>query len=507
VPRNHRFSGDSRSANQHRRRANKAARHEPCARPARRPFAQPAPRSRVQPTDALVIVPPFVKSSGGPPLGPAMLRGAALAAGFRVEILDLAIEAATSLVCGDELRQPAGLAGDHDKNEPALRDAQRRFFKPVACATGISNTSLVSCRLSWAELDRAVEALAATPWAAELRAKLAALTPPRLIGMSVMFADQVLAGLVVTEVARRMWPGVPVVWGGAHVTALAPEIAEDARHGHGIDGFVAGYAERTFVELVTAVRDARAWPTSIFAAGSHAWTRATGILETTPAFASLREYGAPRLTLPAQVTRGCAYGKCEFCTYPAVEGAVVEPTALHHLEPVVAEAAARGAVVSFKDALMTPPFLRDVASLIAGRTRWSACTKVANALPELLPVLAASGCETLEVGIETMVERSQLVINKKVTRRQVEELLRAARPAGVRIVVNYMTGLPFESPRDAADCYRWIKDLAAEAGAVVEHHKFEAERRAKIVNHLHVTETWPWSSVVAWKPMFATEAA
>jgi radical SAM superfamily enzyme YgiQ (UPF0313 family) len=294
---------------------------------------------------------------------------------------------------------------------------------------------------------------------------------------------------------------------GARVTALAPEIAEEVRYGHGIDGFVAGYAERTFVELLGAVLDGSSWPTSVFAAGSHAWKRATGILETTPAFGSLRDYGAPRLTLPAQVTRGCAYGRCEFCTYPAVEGAVVEPTALHHLEPVVAEAVARGAVVSFKDALMTPPFLRKVASLIAGRARWSACTKVAPALVELLPVLAASGCETLEVGIETLVERSQLVINKKVTRGLVDALLRAAQAVGVRIVVNYMTGLPFEDPRDAADCYGWIQNLAAKTGAVVEHHEFEAERRAKIVRHLRVTATWPWSSVVAWQPISATEAA
>ncbi|MCZ7679805.1 MAG: cobalamin-dependent protein [Sandaracinaceae bacterium] len=470
--------------------------------------ARDCQRSPSEPAlDALVIVPPFVKSSGGPPLGPAMLRGAALRAGFRVEVLDLAIEATTSIVPADELRRGIGLAGDHDKNEGALRDAQRRFFEPVARATGLSVTDLTCCRLSWAELDRAVEALAAAPWAVDLHARFEALAAPRVVGVSVMFSDQVLAGLVAARAARRMWPSVPIVWGGAHVTALAPELAADARYGRGIDGFVAGYAEQTFVELLAAVRDGRPWPAEAFVAGSGAWQRARGAIETTPSFPTLSAYGAPRLTLPVQVTRGCAYGLCGFCTYPFVEGASVEPRTLDHVEQVVALAAELRAVVSFKDALMTGPYLRRMAALIGGRARWSACSKVTPALVELLPALAASGCETLEVGIETLVERSQLVIEKKVTRRLVDALLRAARAAGVGIVVNYMTGLPLESPRDAADCYRWIKALAAETGAVVEHHEFEAERRAKLVTQLRVTATWPWSSVVAWERMVATEAA
>lgn len=436
-----------------------------------------------------------------------MLAGAARGHGHETTIVDLAIEEVRLRVPAVALTRRSGLAGDHDKNEHALRTAQREFFEPASAVSGTDIDRLMACQLTWQEQDSAVSALAVTSWARRVHDRLRSAHRPDLVGLSVMYADQVLAALVVTRIARDVWPTTPVVWGGAHVTALAPEIAEDARYGRNIDGFIAGYAEGTFVELLTAVRDGRPWPTSVFTAGSGVWTRAVGILETTPTFGSLCEYGAPRLTLPAQVTRGCSYGKCEFCTYPAVEGVVVAPATLDHLEPIVAEAARLGAVVSFKDALMTGAFLREVSSLIAGRVRWSACTKVTPALVEQLVALAASGCETLEVGIETLVERSQLVINKKVTRRLVEALLRAAETAGVRIVVNYMTGLPFESPRDAADCHRWIQELAAETGAVVEHHTFEAERRAPILRHIDITATWPWSSVVAWTPVAAWEAA
>ncbi|NBX34834.1 hypothetical protein EBR16_05675, partial [bacterium] len=68
-----------------------------------------------------------------------------------------------------------------------------------------------------------------------------------------MFSGQVIAGLAITEVVKQLWPGVAVVWGGAHVTALADRIAQDSRYGKSVDGFVAGYAERTWVELLDSV--------------------------------------------------------------------------------------------------------------------------------------------------------------------------------------------------------------------------------------------------------------
>lgn len=457
---------------------------------------------------ALIVVPPFVKSTAGPPLGPAMLAGAARDAGLDVEVLDLAIEEVRSAVDAAQLGVASGLAGDHDKNEPALRQAQDDFFASVAPTTGLPVAALRACALSWSELDLATAALALTVWARSVEARLARLAAPALVGVSVMFSEQVLAALVISKIVRRLWPSTTIVWGGAQVTALAPEIAADARYGRGIDGFVAGYAERTFLSLVEANVSGHPWPPEVFSAGGGQWTRAIGALTTVPRFGSLDRYGSPRLTLPAQLTRGCAYGKCGFCTYPHVEGQYIEPGAeLSHLAPTVSLAQAHGAVVSFKDALMTVPNLRRIAELLRGRVRWSACTKLAPGLVEILPLLAASGCETLEIGLETIVRTSQLTIDKTVSHGLVTRFLAESRRVGIRIVVNYMTGLPGESPPDAASGLAWIRAQAAAANAVVEHHTFELERRAPLAKVLRATSSWPWASILEWTAEPQQEAA
>ena len=100
--------------------------------------------------------------------------------------------------------------------------------------------------------------------AAATAAKLLGLKRPDIIGLSVMFSGQVIAGLAITLIAQQVWPGVAVVWGGAHVTALADRIANDAMYGKWVDGFVAGYAERTWVDLLDAVAiKGAAWPKEV----------------------------------------------------------------------------------------------------------------------------------------------------------------------------------------------------------------------------------------------------
>jgi hypothetical protein len=449
-------------------------------------------------TDGLLIVPPFSRSTSGPPLGPAQLAGAARDVGLQLKVTDLAIEVIHELVPEVELATPSGFAGDHDKNGEALKAAHEEFLRPIARGTGLELEQLRTCKLEWDDVDRAVECLVDSSWADRTRRRLSSRSAPALVGLSVMFADQVLAGLAVSRIVRRLWPTTPIVWGGAHVTALGPEIAKDSRYGIDVDGFVAGYAEKTFVDLLRARRHGVRWPDAVFRAGSGAFERAGGDLEQEPRFEDLGRYGAPRLSLPVQATRGCHYGQCRFCTYPFVEGAYLKPDTLAHLSGVIDLAVQRGAVVSFKDALLTPSLLRQIARMIDGRVQWSACTKLGRKLIELLPVLGAAECRTLEVGYETAVETSQLLIRKRAPTVLLDAFLSGCAASGIRPVVNYMTGLPGENAEEALAALADVRERVRGVGRV-EHHQFELERRAPMADHLAVLRCWPWSSVVEWR--------
>ena len=92
-------------------------------------------------------------------------------------------------------------------------------------------------------------------------------TRPDVIGLSIMYRDQLEPALAITTIARRLFPHAFVIWGGAHVTAMREEIARDVCYGWGIDGFAFGYAEATWVEILDAIAAHTPLPNEVVSAG------------------------------------------------------------------------------------------------------------------------------------------------------------------------------------------------------------------------------------------------
>jgi len=464
-------------------------------------------------TRALLIVPPFLKYAAGPPLGPAQLVGAGRKAGHDVQVLDLNIALIRSRLPTDLVVAPTGFAGDHDKPRDLLRQMQRGVVQEIQNVGGevppsiLGEEPVLSLTLSHYEVHRLVKRLVASAVGDFVRQRLRSGVRPDLVGVSVLFSGQVLWGLVVSEVARELWGGVPVVWGGPHVTALKPWIERDHAYGAKVDAFVFGYAERTWVELLDAVGAARAWPAEVGKAGEGPVPDAVAGDDAVPVFGDLQAYGLPRLTLPAQTGRGCFYGRCAYCTYPAVEGSA-RHVSLQALDAVVQEAQRLSAVVCLKDSLLIPDRLVQVAELIDGRVEWSGCTKLHRRLNvELFTKLAASGCTTLEVGVETLSETAQRLVEKKQALPLLQQVIDAAAATGIGLVVNYITGFPGEDLGGELFLLEHVRRLLdrPDLRAHLEHNTFQLERLAPMARNpgrygVRVLASWPWASVLAWEP-------
>ncbi len=465
---------------------------------------------------ALLLVPPFLKYVAGPLLGPSMLAGAGRAAGHRVDIIDL-----NARFLAYQLPTKTGdprFVGDHDRPSEDLRTIQRDFrarsagFLPSP-PTELNDDPVQTLPYDHDTLVRAANALADGPDGRWMDEALAAHRDPDVVGVSVLYSGQVLWGLAASILARRRWPGTLVVWGGPHVTALQDRIGEDARYGAVVDRFVFGYAERTFVELLDAVAIGGRLPAEVTPAGVRT-RNARDDGSVVPAFTDLALYGTPRVTLPAQASRGCAYGKCRFCTYPAIEGGF-RAISDAGLLAVVDEAARIGAAVALKDSLVLPKRLRTVAQAIGGRVSWGACTKLHPSLDrELLFELARGGCATLEFGLETLTPAGQLLIDKKQTPELFLSVLDAAEAARIAVVVNYITGFPGVDPGDDAHWLAFVRGALADRPrltAKIEHNTFQLERlspmgRAAVASGLRVTEEWPWTTVLGWERVKEEEA-
>ena len=231
-----------------------------------------------------------------------------------------------------------------------------------------------------------------------------------------------------------------------------------------------------------------------------------------PSFDNLECYSQP-LTLPVQSSLGCAYGKCAFCTYPAMEGTPVRLSLKDTVEPVVRRAMELGenkcSGISFKDSLVTTNRLRDIAECIGGRVQWSACTKLSPRLADrsTLGHLRDNGLATLEVGLESLLPDTQRRVGKIQSQDLFDTFVsELSHTPDVSLVVNYMTGFPWENPEEAQDKLQETRDTVehhlVDRGKV-EHNTFELERLSAMAGNPRKygideanLRTWPWASVI-----------
>lgn len=193
---------------------------------------------------ALLVVPPLLKYAAGPLLGPAMLAGAAHDAGHEVAVVDLNIAYLRERMVVKEAGTSA-FGGDHDKPAGNLADIDRAFVGRLGDLLPVPDDDdlldhVGAGAFGHEAIVRVARTLAATAEGLWIEKRLGEQERPDLVGVSVLFGGQVYWALAASLVAKRLWPDVPVVWGGAHVTAISESISTDARFGRHVDGFVMG---------------------------------------------------------------------------------------------------------------------------------------------------------------------------------------------------------------------------------------------------------------------------
>lgn len=467
----------------------------------------------------LLVVPPFLKYAAGPLLGPCILASSAIAKGHNVALLDLNIKMIRRNSLSEihyDACDEGGFVGDHNKPGKQLTMLQKRFFQNMV-GHEHADHALEQLHLPLAQVNRLARDVAAGKegdWIAHCMERewleKGGKSKPDALCLSVLFSGQVVYSLAVSIIGRDLWGPVPIVWGGPHVTALRDNITMCGEYGRYVDRFVFGYAEQTFMEMADALASGnKALPKECTPAGCGHMNVAKSSPNVLINFADilpLEEYGIPSLTLPAQTSRGCAYARCKFCTYPKIEGSY-HKLSFDSFEHTISQAEQLGANLSLKDSLVTPIQLSQVADKINGRVKWSACTKISKAFtPQFLSHLVSTGCSTLEVGLETLVPSSQQLIDKKQSPKLFLDFLDAASDAHLPLVVNYITGFPHEQNHEAN---KWMEFVINQLEirklhAKLEHNQFELERLSFFAQDpkkygISITGEWPWSSILTWK--------
>ena len=460
---------------------------------------------------AILLVPPFIKYNSGPLLGPALLQSAARNRGHACTVLDLNAHYIEPRAL--KRLQHGTFIGDHDKRSSVLSDIENVFMSKhvlpgLSCADDDLYRRVQFGFLTHDEVQSAANTMAGSFFGSWVRDVLIQQqqsgNDPQVVGLSLLHAGQVIPALAVSMVARTIWPQALLLWGGPHISGLGLKQTDLAERSYAADVFVNGHAEQTFTDILDKVASGDRWkrrsnmPTLL--------SGTSGGSTVSPTFENLELYDSP-LTLPAQSALGCAYGRCTFCTYPAIEPKPVKLDLTRSVGVVADLAVQLRASVSVKDSLATSSRLCAIGDHIGGRVPWSACTKLSSRLDLVtLSRLRHSGLATLEVGLESLLPDTQ----KRIGKIQPQELFErfvdhVADVPDLTLVVNYMVGFPWE---DSAAAYAKLEEarmiLENRLGrerACIELNKFELERLAPMARFPEVygiasVRSWPWASVL-----------
>lgn len=304
------------------------------------------------------------------------------------------------------------------------------------------------------------------------------------VGISCLFSHEwPLVRQLIAAIAARL-PGVPIVLGGEHATAVPELCLEDAPD---LDVCALGEGEETIVELVDAFAGRRA----LADVAGIVFRAADGPRRTAPRarIRDVDEIPAPRWdltpierylhgglsfgvdrgrTMPLLATRGCPY-RCTFCSSPQMWTTRYTTRAPALVVDEIADYVERYRAENFDFYDLTSIVKRDwilefcrLLDERGLRVTWQLPSGTrSEALDEpVLRAMVRSGCRNVTYAPESGSERTLGAILKKVKLPHMEDSMRAAVRLGLNVKANILIGFPAETKDDVRQTLRFLVRMA-----------------------------------------------
>jgi radical SAM superfamily enzyme YgiQ (UPF0313 family) len=304
------------------------------------------------------------------------------------------------------------------------------------------------------------------------------------VGISCLFSHEwPVVRRLIAAIAARL-PGVPIVLGGEHATAVPELCLEEAPE---LSACALGEGEETVVELIDAFAGRRA----LAEVAGIAFRAADGPRRSAPRsrIRAIDHLPAPRWdltpieryldgglsfgvdrgrTMPLLATRGCPY-RCTFCSSPRMWTTRYTTRAPARVVDEIEEYVGRYAAENFDFYDLTSIVKRDwilefCALLEARRLRvtWQLPSGTrSEALDEpVLRAMVRSGCRNVTYAPESGSERTLGAIQKKVKLDHLQASMRTAVRLGLNVKANILIGFPDETREDVHRTLRFLLRMA-----------------------------------------------
>ncbi len=302
--------------------------------------------------------------------------------------------------------------------------------------------------------------------------------PPRTVGISITYLSQLIPGLSLARLIREGLPDVPIILGGAYLTATGYELPRvpattlvaDAVVLHdgelALDGWLRSVLTREnppplpnlFLRQGDGYRPAAigsATQVDLDSLPVPMWT-ADGL--------ELDQYLIPKYPIALPLSRGCHWGKCTFCNISSQTSSSYRrrsvDRAIADIKATMQETGSNW--FDFPVDSFRPRDLWELARAILDEglhIEWGAEVLLDGGFrDEVIADLARSGCRCLRFGMESACPETLRAMNKATRPKMARRILGSCRAHGIRTAVMFIVGFPTETQGNLRETYDFVVD-------------------------------------------------
>lgn len=293
----------------------------------------------------------------------------------------------------------------------------------------------------------------------------------KVIGISVPFTSQIFYALVIGREIKRLLPECKVILGGPQISLFWSVLTQYAPFCSSYDGMFYGMGELSLEAYVRAVysdKDFSSVPNLIY------WNEKKELqinseqtlLEMSkipmPDFSDLPLDKYIFAKLPYQMSRGCYWSRCVFCSYRDRQGyhtrSVEEVT--EHFK--LMEQLYGRHIFQFIDDAIRPDILTKFANTLIKKDmhiRYDAYLRLDKGFtPQVCKTLAESGLKNVLFGFESANQRLLNLMKKGNSPENMLQILKNMKQAGIQNILSCLIGFPTETEEEAWESIKFLKD-------------------------------------------------
>lgn len=298
---------------------------------------------------------------------------------------------------------------------------------------------------------------------------------PDIVGISIVFKQQLFSSMTFCALIKEQFPNIHVTIGGNTVTRLGDVLPEKPKLFALFDSAVLFEGETAFLKLVEAVGsggDLAKVPNLVYRDASGIHTSSLTFAEDLsklppPDFDGLplEKYFVPSPILPYLATRGCYWGRCEFCDHGAGYTAGFRTKKIKQVMRDIQYLKDRYKVNNFHFTDESYPislFRKLSRELIENKMdiAWSTHIRFEKSLldEETWKDAARAGCKSLHMGFEAGTERVLKLMEKSETTDVIRQSLKLSSKVGIWNHVMGFFGFPGETYEEALCSMRFLEE-------------------------------------------------